>query len=109
MSDILLITPPFIQWNTPYPAASQLCAFMKQQGFQASQMDLGIELILRIYSPHGLTALFNSGEKHPASSFFGDLIFQKNDYIQKAEFVVSFLQKPDPVVAEMIISEGFTV
>ena len=38
-----LITPPFVQLNTPYPATTQLKAYLKEQGHDVLQCDIGIE------------------------------------------------------------------
>lgn len=53
----LLITPPLTQLNTPYPATATLKAYLDRQGFEAAQMDLGIELIDKVYSPDFLNAI----------------------------------------------------
>ena len=56
----LLITPPFTQLNTPYPATSYLKGFLKSQGYGVFQADLGIELINAIFSREGFQELFDS-------------------------------------------------
>ena len=43
-ADILLITPPFTQLNTPYPATAYLKGFLNTKNISAFQMDLGIEV-----------------------------------------------------------------
>jgi hypothetical protein len=45
MKDLLLITPPFTQLNTPYPATAYLKGFLNTKSITAFQMDLGIEVI----------------------------------------------------------------
>ncbi|MFN5762231.1 MAG: hypothetical protein ACK44U_09140, partial [Sphingobacteriales bacterium] len=55
---ILLITPPFTQLNTPYPATAYLKGFLKTKGIPAFQADLGIEVTLEIFSKKGLARLF---------------------------------------------------
>ncbi len=54
---ILLITPPLTQLNTPYPATSYLIGFLKKSGIVATQSDLSLELILRLFSKQGLMKL----------------------------------------------------
>jgi len=54
----LLITPPFTQLNTPYPATAYLKGFLNTKGIASTQADLGIEVILRLFSKQGLTDLF---------------------------------------------------
>jgi len=51
---ILLITPPLTQLNTPYPATAYLKGFLKQQNYHVCQADLGIELVLELFSAKGL-------------------------------------------------------
>ncbi|MFN3272139.1 MAG: hypothetical protein ACK40Y_06245 [Cloacibacterium caeni] len=50
MKDLLLITPPFTQLNTPYPATAYLKGFLNTKNISSYQMDLGIEVILEIFS-----------------------------------------------------------
>ena len=46
----LLITPPFTQLNTPYPASPYLKGFLKLHGYDVFQADLSIEVINAIFS-----------------------------------------------------------
>ena len=39
----LLITPPFTQLNTPYPATAYLKGFLDEKGVLVDQCDLSIE------------------------------------------------------------------
>ncbi|RZL62954.1 MAG: radical SAM protein, partial [Pedobacter sp.] len=57
-SDLLLITPPFTQLNTPYPATAYIKGFLNTKGISATQADLGIEVILALFSKKGLSDLF---------------------------------------------------
>ena len=57
---IFLITPPFTQLNTPYPATAYLKGFFNTKGMSSVQADLGIEVILELFSKKGLTNLFSS-------------------------------------------------
>ena len=56
---ILLITPPFTQLNTPYPATPYIKGFLKSQGYEVFQVDLGIELINKTFSREGFLELFD--------------------------------------------------
>lgn len=64
MKDIVLITPPFTQLNTPYPATSYLKGFLNTKGISSFQIDLGIEVILEIFSNQGLTKMFDKAESN---------------------------------------------
>ena len=59
-TDILLVTPPFTQPNTPYPAIMQLRGYLNSQGYSVHQFDLGIELFTKIFSQETLQELFES-------------------------------------------------
>jgi len=58
MINILLITPPFTQLNTPYPATAYLKGFLDEQGIPANQCDLSIELFNKIFTKDFITLLF---------------------------------------------------
>jgi hypothetical protein len=62
LSEILLITPPFSQINTPYPATCYLKGFLNTRGISATQFDLSLEVFLRIFSKEGLTHVFDQVE-----------------------------------------------
>lgn len=53
--NILLITPPLTQLNTPYPATTMLKGFLQSHGHVVSQADLGIELIDSIFCQQWLS------------------------------------------------------
>ena len=53
-----LITPPFVQLNTPYPATTQLKAYLKEQGHDVLQCDIGIECAERIFNKSFLESGF---------------------------------------------------
>ncbi|MCE2849184.1 MAG: radical SAM protein, partial [Chitinophagaceae bacterium] len=57
-SSIFLVTPPFTQLNTPYPATAYIKGFLNTKKISSKQADLGIETILAIFSKKGLTDLF---------------------------------------------------
>ena len=82
MKDILLITPPFTQLNTPYPATAYIKGFLNTKDISAFQMDLGIEVILEMFSKEGLESLFQvSGFKSEEFEPNSQRIFAlKNDY-----------------------------
>ena len=84
MNPILLITPPFTQLNTPYPATAYLKGFLNTKNIPSYQMDLGIEVVLELFSKKGLTSLFEVA----ADTYLFDentkrIYFLKEDYIRK--------------------------
>lgn len=55
---VLLIQPPLVQLNSPYPSGAYLSAFFKEMGCQARWLDLSISLFYKIFSSKGLQKLF---------------------------------------------------
>lgn len=60
---ILVITPPLVQLNSPYPSGAYLSAFFKQNKMDSLWCDLNIELFYSIFSKEGLTKLFELSEE----------------------------------------------
>ncbi|MDW7654179.1 MAG: radical SAM protein, partial [Nitrospiraceae bacterium] len=56
---VLLLTPPLTQLNTPYPATAYLTGFLRSRGIDADQADLGIDMVLRLFSRSGLQSVFD--------------------------------------------------
>lgn len=109
MKNILLITPPFTQLNTPYPATAYLKGFLNTKNISSEQMDLGIEVILELFTPKRLTAIFELAEiGDTIQSENGRRIYAlKNDYLESIESVVLFLQGKNQTLARQICTENF--
>ena len=63
MKDVIIINPPMVQLNTPYPSGAYLGAFFKSQGCNTRWYDLNIDLFYSIFSSSGLKRLFELTEK----------------------------------------------
>ena len=109
MSELLLITPPFTQLNTPYPATAYLKGFLNTKGISAFQMDLGIEVILSLFSEEGLRSVFDYAEEYQTmESANSHRIFAlRNRYLRTIGPVVAFLQGHDPTYSRLIATENF--
>jgi hypothetical protein len=107
LQNILLITPPFTQLNTPYPATAYIKGFLNTKNIQAFQMDLGIEVILNMFSKEGLIAIFNTNNQQPSNNNSKRIYALKNDYINTIDNVISFLQGKNPTLARQICSGNF--
>ncbi|WP_235296291.1 B12-binding domain-containing radical SAM protein [Portibacter marinus] len=105
MPDVLLITPPFTQLNTPYPATAYIKGFLNTKDIEGFQMDLGIEVILKIFSAGGLRQMFGT-TKH-LSKKANRVNALKEDYIRLIDPVIAFLQGKAPSMARQIASEEF--
>jgi hypothetical protein len=108
VKDLLLITPPFTQLNTPYPATAYLKGFLNTKGISAYQMDLGIEVILELFSSKGLKKLFATAVVDDSSSENAQRIFAlRTDYIQTIDQAIAFLHGKNPTFARQISTESF--
>ncbi|HNY03455.1 MAG TPA: radical SAM protein [Bacteroidales bacterium] len=103
---ILFITPPFTQLNTPYPATACLKGFMNAQNIVSHQSDLGIGVILALFSPEGFSALFSEIDRlKPALSANARRMIQMRDeYTGTIGPVISFLQGRNPELAHLVCS-----
>jgi hypothetical protein len=108
-STVLLITPPFTQLNTPYPATAYLKGFLNTKKISSFQADLGIEVILKIFCKQGLINLFDT--INTKQQLFTDnanrIIHLKNDYIDTIDAVMLFLQGKNNVMAHIIAKRNF--
>lgn len=108
-SSVLFITPPFTQLNTPYPATAYLKGYFNTQNIQSHQCDLGIEVILELFSSKGFTSLFKAvEEKKVKLSLNAQRIFNlRNDYCKTINAVIDFLQNKNPTIAHLICEGSF--
>ena len=106
---VFLITPPFTQLNTPYPATAYLKGFLNTRQIPARQADLGIEVILALFSKQGLTRLF--AQIDPAAATLSDnaqrIVALQDHYIHTIDPVILFLQGKNPTLSHLICQEGF--
>ncbi|MCG2793091.1 MAG: radical SAM protein [Weeksellaceae bacterium] len=108
MPDILLITPPFTQLNTPYPATAYLKGFLNTKKIGTHQVDLGIEVILKLFSKEGIQEVFSKEIDLKNISENSQRIFAlRNEYIKSIDQVILFLQNKNPTLARQICSMNF--
>lgn len=107
--DLLLITPPFTQLNTPYPATTYLKGFLNTKNIESFQMDLGIEVILNLFSKKTFSKLFDLAYKtHQIKTENAQRIYTlKNNYLQPLDDIIAFLQGKKPSFARQICTDGF--
>ena len=108
MKDILLITPPFTQLNTPYPATAYIKGFLNTKNISSYQIDLGIEVILSLFSKNGIQKIFSKEVVIKSISENSRRIFALRDkYIKTIDQVILFLQNQNPTLARQICSMNF--
>lgn len=105
----LLITPPLTQLNTPYPATAYLKGFLREKNISAFQVDLGLELVLKVFSTEGLTALFDEAEEiiGECSDNVQRIFMLQDDYLETINPVIRFLQNKDNTLAHSICQDNF--
>ena len=97
----LLVTPPLTQLNTPYPATCHLLGFLHSRNHNAEQMDLGIELIGRLFTGTMLKRIFEVTSQHSRLSKANRIILQQADfYIRTIDPVMRFLGGKDATLAQ---------
>jgi hypothetical protein len=105
---VLLVIPPLTQLNTPYPSITYLTGFLQSRGIQVEQADLGIEMVLRVFSPDGLRSVFkqvhNSPGPLPKEAI--RMMQAEHQYIELIGPVISFLQGHSPCLAARLIQPG---
>ncbi len=101
---LLLLTPPFTQLNTPYPATAYLKGFLNTLGRTSHQADLGIEVILQQFSEKGLASIFEQAAQFPGelSEQSRHVIRLREAYLATIGPVIAFLQNKDLSLAHLI-------
>ncbi|MEH6513135.1 B12-binding domain-containing radical SAM protein [Maribacter arcticus] len=109
MKDLLLITPPFTQLNTPYPATSYIKGFLNTKDISSFQSDLGIEVILSLFNKNTFQKLFQM-------AFDAEVIVSENsqriyalrqDYLKTLDAVILFLQGKNDTLARQLCTDNF--
>ncbi|AZB26475.1 B12-binding domain-containing radical SAM protein [Chryseobacterium bernardetii] len=108
MKDLLLITPPFTQLNTPYPATAYIKGFLNTKNISSYQIDLGIDVILELFSKGGLQKVFSKGiDLQNASENTQRIYALREEYLKTIDQVIPFLQGKNPTLARQICSMNF--
>lgn len=109
LKDLLLITPPFTQLNTPYPATAYLKGFLNTKNISSYQMDLGMEVILALFNSSNLKNLFDltAGAIQYKSPNAQRIYALRDDYLQTINEVMLFLQCKNQTFARQICTDDF--
>ncbi|MFM1754975.1 MAG: hypothetical protein RLZZ236_1914 [Bacteroidota bacterium] len=108
---LFLITPPFTQLNTPYPATAYIKGFLNTKNIASEQADLGIEVILALFSKKGLADLFETSSSTSQIETWSEnarrIFALQDEYIKTIDSVIAFLQGKNPTLALQICQEDF--
>jgi len=105
-SKLLLVTPPFTQLNTAYPATAYLKGFLEEHEVSVSHYDLSIELFTSVFTGDFLRDIFQEAEDL-GNDFYPDMREMKEVYISRVDVVIGFLQKHDIETARTILEADF--
>ncbi len=101
----LLITPPFTQLNTPYPATAYLSGFLKDKGYECAQCDLSIALFNKVFTKDVIRSVFMEAQAY--NSFeFQQVWKQRERYIEKVDQVGNFLREQDLEEAQRLLQDN---
>lgn len=107
-TDIVLITPPFTQLNTPYPATAYLKGFCNTIDKSSFQTDLGIDVILELFTQQKIKEVFTiAGQCDDVSLNTQRMLALKDQYISKIDDVISFLQHQKPTLSHAICENDY--
>ncbi|MDB5234286.1 MAG: radical protein [Hymenobacter sp.] len=106
---ILLLTPPLTQLNTPYPATAYIKGFLGGRGYDVAQADMGLQLVLRLFSVEGLKQVFAEIEAggFDLSDNAKRMLRLQNRYLATIAPVICFLQNKDLTLAPRICHGRF--
>ncbi|MBK8698886.1 MAG: radical SAM protein [Saprospiraceae bacterium] len=106
---VLLITPPFTQLNTPYPATMYLKGYLNTLGIETRQADLGIEVFHCIFNAEGIKTMFEKTvDLYPVMDANSQRIYAlRAHYMQTIDPVISFLCGHNPTLAYQICQRNY--
>jgi len=95
------------QINAPYPATAFLTGFLRNRGFECTQADLAIELVLKLLSREGLKKVSETLSHDLHSPVIDGFREHFEQYSRTVDPVIRFLQGRDPSLALRITSRSF--
>ena len=102
----LLITPPFTQLNTAYPATAYIKGFLESKNVKATQLDLSIELFTAVFTKEFIDAIFKQADLLGNKEL--PLVYnQKEEYINKVESVMNYLRVQEVTAAYQIVHKDY--
>ncbi len=97
-----------MQLNTPYPATTQLKAYLTAQGHEVLQCDLGIELAERIFCREFLEGVFERAFLRDGLSPKSQMVaMNKRGYLNTIDPTWQFLRGEDPTLSVRIANRSY--
>jgi radical SAM superfamily enzyme YgiQ (UPF0313 family) len=104
---ILLITPPMVQVNAPYPATAYLAGFLREHGHAAVQADVSLMLALRLFSSGGIRKVAKAIRPKARVATVRHFREHVRAYADTIDGVIRFLQGGDPTLAHRIVPRRY--
>ncbi|MFR1234734.1 MAG: B12-binding domain-containing radical SAM protein [Barnesiella sp.] len=106
---LLFITPPFTQFNTPYPATAYLKGYFGTLNVPCSQADLSLETILKLFSSEVLSGIFERAVSSMTvlPAHLKRMVRLRKEYVDTIDVAIAYLQGKEQSLAHMICSGDF--
>ncbi|WP_090128659.1 radical SAM protein [Limnohabitans sp. Rim11] len=107
---VLSVIPPMTQLNTPYPSTAYLTGFLRSRGVAATQEDLALKLVLKLFTSNGLKQVRDKAlalpeaERSASVNFFLDFFERYENTIAPT---IAYLQGKDSTLSHRIAGRGF--
>ncbi len=98
------------QLNTPYPSTAYLTGFLRSRGVAATQEDLALKLVLKLFTSNGLKQVRDKAlalpeaERSASVNFFLDFFERYENTIAPT---IAYLQGKDSTLSHRIAGRGF--
>ena len=106
---IALLTPPFVQLSSPYPATAFLKGYLATQEINARQYDFGLEIFHELFNGEAISNLrdkiFNA--ENMRSPCLQEFLAKSSFYINTIDQVINFLQNKNNSLARRILTRQF--
>jgi radical SAM superfamily enzyme YgiQ (UPF0313 family) len=90
---VLLVIPPLLQFNCPYPSTGYLLKYLKDHHIDAQQVDWSLELIIKVFSKEGLERMHSDILKNKRSTSANKFFFKNfHQYKEVIDMVRDLLQ-----------------
>jgi hypothetical protein len=107
---VLSVIPPMTQLNTPYPSTAYLTGFLRSRGVAATQEDLALKLVLKLFTADGFKQVRDKAlalpeaERSASVNFFLDFFERYENTIAPT---IAYLQGKDSTLSHRIAGRGF--
>ena len=104
---ILLVTPPMVQTNAPYPATACLASSLARGGHDVVQVDASLALALKLFSRQGILDIAARVRRRKRLPRIARFIRNAARYADTIEPVMRFLQGSLPSLRRRILSRRY--